>query len=196
MRLKLPLLCLLLTIPALAKDHVSEYQVGVFSATGQANDGNMTSCAGHNCRTVNQGHNVHYVNTAEGTYAIEAPVAVASSVFLALATDGIANIQHKQWFMDQLHEGDKVLFASKCNKHGNCVIWLPNPDKVGKEVQTLGSFSPNNAKTNTQTLCGKGKLKPEVEAAVCPVQTAQTTAPVAPPPPPADAPAPDSKTKP
>lgn len=164
---------MVLTIPALAKDHSGEYQVGVFTSTQQATDGTMTSCSGRNCRSAAQGHNVHVVQAADGYYTIEAPVAVGSTVFLALATDGIAPTQHKQWFMDQLHEGDKVLFASKCNKHGNCTIWLPNPEKPGKEIQTLGYFSPNNAKTNTQTLCGKGKLKPEVEAQVCPVQTAQ-----------------------
>lgn len=176
-------LSLALTVPALAKDHASDYQVGVFTATSQASDGNMTSCSGRNCRSFNQAHNIHTVQTTDGFYTIEAPISVGASILVAMATDGVGGEIHKQWFMDQLHEGDKVLLASKCNKHNNCVIWLPNPDKVGKEIQTLGYYSPNNAKTNTQNLCGKGKLKREVEAQVCPVQTAQQTpAPIAPPP--------------
>ena len=72
--------------------------------------------------------------------------------------------------MDNLHEGDKVLFAAKCDmKHSQhrCEFWLPNPDKTGKEVATLGSFSPAVAKTNTTALCGTGKLSAAVESQLC-----------------------------
>jgi hypothetical protein len=70
---------------------------------------------------------------------------VGSSI-LMMATDGHAPSVHKARFMDQLHEGDKILFAPKCGKHNRCQFWLPNPDKTGKEVATLGSFEPTVAK--------------------------------------------------
>jgi hypothetical protein len=88
-----------------------------------------------------------------------------------MMTGGNAPTIHKGWFMDNLHEGDRVLFAAKCktyrNNHTSCQFWLPNPDKAGKEILTVGGFTPAVAKTNTSQLCGTGKLSASVEAQVC-----------------------------
>jgi hypothetical protein len=90
-------------------------------------------------------------------------------LLIGTLTDGFAPTIHKEWFMDQLHEGDKILFDAKCNKHNNCEFYLPDPDKTGKEIVTVGYYRADVAKTNTTTLCGKGKLSPAVEAQVCPI---------------------------
>jgi hypothetical protein len=167
-RLAFAVLALGAVSPALAKDHSAQYQVGIFSSTGQLSDGTMATCSGHNCATYAALHNIHYVRTPDGMYAIESPISVGRTLLLGMATDGLGPQVHREWFMDQLHEGDKVLFASKCNKHDDCTFWLPNPDKVGKEYTTVGYYRPDVAQTNTQALCGKGKLSPAVEAQVCP----------------------------
>jgi hypothetical protein len=101
-------------------------------------------------------------------YAIQAPISRGQTFLANLATNSNASQVHVQWFMDQLHEGDKVLFAYKCDKHNNCFFWLPKPDKEGKEYSTYGYFRPDAAQTNTQQLCGKSKLSPDVEAQLCP----------------------------
>ena len=152
---------------ALAKDHSAQYQVGVFSSNGSANDGSYSDCSGGSCSGFGASHNVHYVTTDDGTYSIEAPVSVAGTMIMGMGRSGHSPTMHKAWFMDQLHRGDKVLFAVKCDKHNRCEFKLPNPDKVDKEVSTAGFFEPAIAKTNTTSLCGKGKLNAAVEAQVC-----------------------------
>jgi hypothetical protein len=150
------------------KDHSATYQVGVFSSTGQVNDGSYANCSGGGCSAYSAAHNIHFVTTNDGTYAIESPVSVAGSLLLGMmSSGGVAPTVHKAWFMDQLHEGDKMLFAVKCNNRNRCEFWLPNPDRVGKEVNTIGSFEPTVAKTNATFLCGTGKLSAAVEAQVC-----------------------------
>ncbi len=154
------------------KDHSADYQVGTFTETVKADDGAVSQTSsggllgGSAVRTSNLSHNVHNVSTPDGVYSIEAPTSVAG---LILAPN--SNLTHKGWFMDNLHEGDKVLFAAKCktyrNNHTSCQFWLPNPDKTGKEILTMGGFSPAVAKTNTSQLCGTGKLSASVEAQVC-----------------------------
>lgn len=161
-----------ISLPALGKDHASKYQVGVFTSTGQLSDGSFINCGNHSCASYSAAHNIHYIRTSDGLYAIEAPVSVGKSMMVGMFTEGLGPTVYQQWFMDQLHEGDKVLFYSKCNKHNNCTFALPNPDKVGKEYYTTGYYRADIAKTNTQTLCGKGKLSPDVEAQVCPVVAA------------------------
>jgi hypothetical protein len=94
--------------------------------------------------------------------------------------------------MDQMHAGDKVLFAAKCNKHNDCQIWVPNPDKPGKEIMTDGRFEPAVAKTNTNALCGTGKLSADVEAQVCTPQAAPAPEPT---PAPEAAPSPAEQAK-
>jgi hypothetical protein len=172
---------------AFAKDHAAEYQAGTFSATGQLSDGSIAQCNHGNCNSRGAAHNVHYVRTDDGMYVIEAPISVGASILEAYATAGIGPTLHKEWFMDQLHEGDKVLFRAECNKHNDCQFWLPNPDREGKEYRTLGIFRPDHAQTNTSALCRSGKLRPEVAAQVCPAMPAPAVS--APAPVPAAAPA-------
>ena len=184
---------LLVTLPALAKDHAEWYQVGIFSSTGQLSDGTFANCHGNGCNSYSAAHNIHYIRTQDGMYAVESPISVGLSLFDALVTEGNAPTTHKAWFMDQLHEGDKVLFAAGCEKHYICQFWLPDPDKPGKEFSTVGYYRADNAKTNTGTLCGKGKLKPEIEAQVCPAKPAPVLSVVKPPATPAT-PTPEWKT--
>lgn len=174
-------LSLAVSLPALAKDHTSEYQVGIFSSTGQLSDGSYAVCNGRGCSAYSASHNIHYVRTTTGMYVIAAPISVAKTLGLGMLTGGNSPMVHNEWFMDQLHEGDKVLFAPQCRKNNDCMFYLPNPDKVGKEYVSLGYFRPDVAKSNTQTLCGTGKLTPQVEAQVCPVgPVGQVTNPAAP----------------
>jgi hypothetical protein len=153
------------------KDHSADYQVGTFSSTGAISDGSYASCSGGGCSGYNAAHNVHFVNTVNGTYSIEAPTSLAGTMLVGMMSGGNSPTIHKGWFMDNLHEGDKVLFAAKCktyrNSHTSCQFWLPNPDKTGKEFATAGAFSPAVAKTNTSQLCGTGKLTASLEAQVC-----------------------------
>jgi hypothetical protein len=150
------------------KDHISEYQVGVFVETQQVDTGSVSQrgsgglFGGGNVRTNNLSHKVSVVSVPSGTYTIDQPLSIGAMMFGGGTVD-----PHKSWFMDNLHPGDKVLFATKCNKHNHCDIWVPNPDKVGKEILTFGEFEPAVAKTNTNALCGTGKLAADIEAQVC-----------------------------
>jgi hypothetical protein len=162
------ILVLAISSSAFAGDHASSYMVGAFSSTGQVNDGTFTNGQGRGVATHSQSHNIHYVRTNLGYYGIEAPTSVGGTFLIEVLSNNAAMAElHKQWFMDQLHEGDQVLFAAACDKHNNCTFWLPDPDKTGKEYKTVGFFRPDNAKTNTTSLCGKGKLSAVVEAQVC-----------------------------
>ncbi len=147
------------------------YEVGIFMSSEQVSDGSYStaSCGSFGCNgsAYNAAHNVHLVRTDNGIYSIEAPVSVAGTVLLGMLNNGIAPTVHKAWFMDDLHEGDKVLFSADCNKHNRWTIRLPNPDKPTKEITTQGFFYPSIAKTNATTLCGTGKLTADVEAQVC-----------------------------
>lgn len=175
---------LLATTPVWAKDHASRYEVGIFITTQRLNDGTYSyaSCNSLGCSGsgYDASHNIHYVRTPEGLYAINAPVSVAGTLLLGLSTPGgNSPTVHKIWFMDDLNDGDRVLFTAKCNRHNLCQFWLPDPDKPGKEFVTNGSFHPVVSKTNTRTLCGTGKLSAAVEQEVCgtrsQTQTSQRT---------------------
>ena len=156
--------CLVGLAQAREKDHSADYQVGTFSSTGTISDGSYANCSGGGCSAYSAAHNIHYVSTADGVYAIEAPTSVAGTMLVGMMSGGNAPTIHKGWFMDNLHEGDKVLFAAKCktyrNNHTSCQFWLPNPDKTGKEILTMGGFSPAVAKTNTSQLCGTARYLP------------------------------------
>jgi hypothetical protein len=113
-----------------AKDHSSEYKVGTFAGTGQVSDGSYASCSGGGCAAYSAAHNIHSISTEEGVYAIEAPMSVAGTVLVGMTSTGPTPTIHKAWFMDNLHDGDKVLFAAKCDmKHvqHRCEFWLPDP---------------------------------------------------------------------
>jgi hypothetical protein len=137
----------------------------------RVSDGSYSSasCSSFGCNgsAYNASHNVHYVRTANGIFSIEAPVSVGGTILLGMVSNGVSPTLHKQWFMDNLHEGDKILFGAQCGKHNRCTIRLPNPDKPTKEVITQGFFFPAVAPTNTTVLCGKGKLTADVEAQMC-----------------------------
>ena len=173
---------LLLASCAIARDK-PPYEVGTFLSSRQVSDGSYStaSCGSFGCNgsAYNAAHNVHLVQTPDGVFSIEAPVSVAGSILLSMATNGNSPTVHKAWFMNNLHEGDKVLFSAACNKHNRCTIRLPNPDKPTKEILTLGFFFPAIAKTNTTVLCGTGRLTADVEAQVC-TQGNPPTPPAAP----------------
>ena len=147
------------------------YEVGTFMSSRQVSDGTYStaSCGSFGCNgsAYNAAHNVHLVSTPDGIFSIEAPISVAGTILLGMVSNGNSPTLHKAWFMDDLHEGDKVLFSAKCGKHGRCTIRLPDPDKPNKEILTLGFFFPAIAKTNTTVLCGTGRLTADVEAQVC-----------------------------
>lgn len=187
MKISLSLLFLLLASFALAKDK-PPYEVGVFLSSQRVDDGTYSSAScgslGCNGSAYSAAHNAHLVRTQDGMYEIEAPVSVGGTLLLGIASNGFSPTVHKAWFMDNLHEGDKVLFSPVCKKHNRCTIRLPNPDKPNKEILTLGFFFPAIAKTNTTVLCGTGKLTADVEAQVCrPENTPPTPAALSPIPP-------------
>jgi len=151
------------------KDHSSDYQAGTFAGTGFIDTGAVSDHAsgglfgGGGVKTRSIGHNVAWIDVPTGRYTIDPPFSVGAAILLGDKVD-----PHKRWFVDQMHPGDKILFAAKCtDKHNDCQIWVPNPDKVGKEISTVGRFEPLAAKTNTNALCGTGKLSADLEAQVC-----------------------------
>jgi hypothetical protein len=182
----MPFVVFLLLAPFAVAKHELPYEVGTFISSRQVSDGTYStaSCGRFGCNgsAYNAAHNVHLVSTPDGIFSIEAPISVAGSLLLGIASNGNAPIVHKAWFMDNLHEGDKVLFSAQCGKHGRCTIRLPDPDNPKKKIVTLGFFFPAIAKTNTTVLCGTGKLTAAVEAQVCTRETASPAAPnIAPP---------------
>ncbi|MGB7598883.1 MAG: hypothetical protein WBM24_01150 [Candidatus Sulfotelmatobacter sp.] len=185
------MLIVMVTACAVAKD-TPVYEVGIFMATEQVSDSSVSAadCGAFGCSTStkNRSHNVHRLSTPEGIYTIEAPVSVSGSAMRNLMVGGNDLDVHKAWFMDNLREGDKVLFSVEWNKrdknHAHPLFRLPDPDHPGKEITTGGSFAPAVAKTNTGALCGTGKLTADVEAQVCgkpaDAQSQAAVAPVAP----------------
>jgi len=176
-----------------SKDHAAEYQVGAlvstnFFSTGtvsQRTDGGLLGGSG--VKTNNLGHNVSVISTPKGQYLIDPPSSAMGSILFGGTVDA-----HKSWFMDTLHEGDKVLFAAHCDEPNDCVIWVPKPYKVGTEIKTVGKFEPAVAKTNTNALCGTGRLSADVEAQVCTPQAASVPEPT---PAPEAAPSPTEQAK-
>jgi hypothetical protein len=144
---------LFLSCVALGKDYrekkMPPYQVGTFVQLvhvdrGTVSQAGTTGILGQsNVRTTSLSYNAVLVDTPDGQYQIEPPVSIG-----AMMLDHTVD-PHKAWFMDNLHPGDKVLFSAKCNKHNNCDIMVPNPDKPDKEIFTSGTFIPGGpAKTN------------------------------------------------
>jgi len=170
MKMKAILIVLVLALigSAFAKDHdhSAEYKVGTLQSTEQIDTGTFTSCD-HGCMSQSTGHNVHYVVNDDGAYVINAPTSAGLSFLQGMLVSPNLPDVHIQWFLDDLNVGDKVLFAAECDKHNNCHFWLPKPDQLGKEYHTTGLFRPRIAKTNTNQLCGTGKLTPAIEAQVC-----------------------------
>jgi hypothetical protein len=148
------------------------------------------------------GQGIHLLHTDAGDYRVEAPVNKGLTFLSAMATANnpyaIAQTFHNKWFLDNVAAGTKVLFAVGCSKpskkHPNdivrCEFWFPDPDSTTHEYATLGDFTPymlgdgSNTQKAANTLCGKGKLSPAVEAQVC---APAVPAPIPPPAAPADA---------
>lgn len=155
-----------LAITSFGKDRPA-YQVGIFVGKDVRDDGSLVSTSGGYSKGVQQGHYTYTVRTDDGSYVIDSPTAVASSIFASLATNGQSANIHKDSFLDTLHDGDKVLFSAKCDKHRRCSIRMPNPDNPNKTINTLGWFWPARGKSNVTALCGSGKLSQTIENEYC-----------------------------
>jgi hypothetical protein len=163
-----------LSIASFGKDH-PDYQVGIFVGKDVKDDGSLVSTSGGYSKGVQQGHYAYTVRTDDGSYVIDSPTAVASSIFVSLATKGQSANIHKDSFLDTLHEGDKVLFSAKCDKHRRCSISMPDPDNTKKTINTLGWFWPARGKSNVSALCGSGKLSQTIESEYCTAAPSKTT---------------------
>jgi hypothetical protein len=160
----------ILILASTAFGRYKPYQVGVFVQPIAIDAGAVTrrGAAGLSGRgsalTRNLGHTNTLVQTQEGQYSIEPPHRYGKETLTGSSAD-----QRKEWFMDTLQPGDKLLFSADCDKHNHCAIEVPNPEEPNKVSKTVGWFYPNNALTNVTVLCGTGKLTDEVEAEVCPM---------------------------
>jgi hypothetical protein len=174
--------------------HASQYQFAVLDRTLRVSTGTDVTAAKSttDAKLGDGGQGIHLLFTDEGNYRVEAPVNKGRSFAAAMAT-GMANTNrpvwarqeavtiHNKWFLDNVQAGTKVLFAAECarpnKKHPNetvrCTFFLPDPDSSSHEYETTGDFTPylagdgSNVQKTANTLCGSGKLKPEVEAQLC-----------------------------
>jgi hypothetical protein len=152
--------------PTLAASNPA-YEVGIFQGSAEVSDGVYSNARGGHGESHGTGHNVHIVSVPEGLYFIQAPASQGLTVVAGMPTNGHGPVMHKQWFMDDLHEGDQVRFSAICDKHGDCTIHLPNPENPEKVIKTIGHFKPASAKRNINGLCDTGKLTPAVEDQIC-----------------------------
>jgi hypothetical protein len=149
--------------------HGDTLQVGIFVQASPVDEGAVTQKGyyGQSVTTA-RGYLQDIVDTPEGRWVFEEPTNSLGAWAQAM---GSAEDAHNSWFVDDLHPGDKVLFrALLCNKRNQCTIRVPKPNKPDKDYVTSGTFhwEGEQAQSNIQALCGKGKLAPEVEAQVCP----------------------------
>jgi hypothetical protein len=180
--------------PAKTYKHASQYQIATLDRSLRVQTGSDITVAKSltDAKMSGGGQGIHLLYTEQGNYRAEAPVNKGRSFALAMAT-GVANtnrpswdqqnsaIVHNKWFMDDVQPGTKVLFASECakpnKKHPNdtrrCTFYFPDPDSSDHEYETLGDFTPyiagdrGNMQKTANTLCGTGKLQPDVELQVC-----------------------------
>jgi hypothetical protein len=204
----------LLFIPALgfSKDgktyqHASQYQVATLDENLRIATGNDVTLGKTmtDAKLSGGSQGIHLLHTDTGDYRVEAPVNKGLTFLSAMGSNAYRPAQtfHNKWFLDNVQPGTKVLFASECGKpskkHPNepvrCTFWFPDPDSTEHEYATAGDFTPHingdggNIQKTADTLCGTGKLKPEVEAQLCGATPAPITEP-APASTPASAPAP------
>lgn len=143
---------------AFARDHAKDYMVGIIMGTKTVSGGNIQTCTSGQCLSTPVNTYSVYFKVDNGEYRSGPPVA-----------GGILTEPYiKPFFAANLRQGDKILFAASCDKHGSCNFWFPDPDNKGKEIHTIGQFQSRTPESNTQSLCGTGKLRPEIEAQVCP----------------------------
>lgn len=181
---------LLFSVLSFAKEgktykHASEYQVAVLDQNLRVTTWNDVTLAKNttDAKLGPGGQGVHLLHTNAGDYRVEAPVNKGMTFLSAMGSNAYnpAKVYHNKWFLDNVQPGTKVLFASQCakpsKKHPNdpvrCTFYFPDPDSSDHEYATLGDFTPFTAGdgSNTQkaanTLCGTGKLRPDVEAQLC-----------------------------
>lgn len=186
------LAAVLLIFPALgfANDgktykHASEYQVAILDQNLRVATGNDVTLAKNmtDAKLGPGGQGIHLLHTDAGDYRVEAPINKSLSILSALGSNAYNPpvTYHNKWFMDNVQPGTKVLFAAECakpnKKHPNeavrCTFYFPDPDSTDHEYATLGDFTPfaagdgSNTQKTANTLCGTGKLRPEVEAQLC-----------------------------
>lgn len=204
----------LLFVPALGfgKDtktykHASQYQVAILDQNLRVETGSDVTLAKNttDAKLGPGGQGIHLLHTNAGDYRVEAPINKGMTFLSAMSSTAYnpAKTFHDKWFLDNVQPGTKVLFASECakpsKKHPNdavrCTFYFPDPDSFNHEYVTLGDFTPltsgdgSNTQKTANTLCGTGKLRPDVEAQLCGGNSAPTPA-AAPTPVPAPAPAP------
>ncbi len=180
--------------PAKTYKHASQYQVAILDqnlrvATGRdVTLGNNTTDA----KLGSGGQGIHLLHTDAGDYRVEAPINNGATILSAMGSNAYnpARTYHNKWFLDNVQSGTKVLFASKCDKPNKkhpydavvCLFWFPDPDSTTHEYLTIGDFTPytagdgSNTQKTANTLCGKGKLSPAVEAQICPSVAGSTGA--------------------
>jgi hypothetical protein len=165
--------------------HASEYQVAILDqnlrvATGSdVTLGKSTTDA----KLGAGGQGIHLLHTDAGDYRVEAPINKGLSILSAMGSNAYNPpvTYHNKWFMDKVQPGTKVLFSAECakpnKKHPNeavrCTFYFPDPDSSNHEYATIGDFTPyaagdgSNMQKTANTLCGTGKLRPDVEAQLC-----------------------------
>lgn len=165
--------------------HSSEYQVAILDQNLSVLTGTDETLAKTttDAKLGSGGQAIHLLHTDAGDYRVEAPVNKGMTFLSAMNSNAYrqAEVFHNKWFLDNVQPGTKVLFASECakpsKKHPDqtvrCTFYLPDPDSSDHEYKTLGDFTPfmsgdgSNTQNSANVLCGKGKLKPEVEAQIC-----------------------------
>jgi len=195
-----PILLLVASMVAYAKDaktykHAPQYQVAILDQNLRVATGSDVTLArtGTDAKLGGGGQGIHLLHTDGGDYRVEAPVNKGLSILSAMGSNAYHPAQtfHNKWFMDNVQPGTKVLFASECarpsKKHPNeavrCSFWFPDPDSTDHEYATMGDFTPyaagdgSNIQKTANTLCGTGKLRPDVEAQLCSATPAPIPAP-------------------
>jgi hypothetical protein len=179
--------------------HASQYEVAILDENLRVSTGTDVTL-GKNSTDAKfgaGGQGIHLLHIPTGDYRVEAPVNKGLTFLSAMGSNAYrpALTIHNKWFLDNVQPGTKVLFASECakpnKKHPNdavrCTFYFPDPDSSSHEYATIGDFTPNlagdgsNTQKTASTLCGTGKLKPDVEAQLCgaPDPATATPAPVA-----------------
>lgn len=165
--------------------HASQYQLATLDQNVRVSTGSDVTLAKTqtDAKLSGGGQGIHLLYTAQGNYRVEAPINKGLSILSAMGSNAYHPAQtfHNKWFMENVQSGTKVLFASECakpsKKHPNdavrCTFWFPDPDSTDHEYATMGDFTPyvdgdaSDVQKTANTLCGTGKLRPEVEAQVC-----------------------------
>ena len=190
--------CTLLCENVKTYKHASEYQIAILDQNVRVATGTDATLAKNttDSKLGPVGQGIHLLHTDAGDYRVEAPINKGASILSAMASNAYhpATTFHNKWFLDNVQPGTKVLFASECarpnKKHPNdtvrCTFYFPDPDSSNHEYATIGDFTPfsagdgsNTAKT-AGTLCGTGKLKPQIEAQLCLPQAVGTAPPIVP----------------